>query len=121
MATGPNHDDSIDWANRRAHERIMVDLNGRLCSSLDQNYTTMMMANLSLGGAFVLTPFPLERGTQVQLRLPSGSDGEVVQIEGEVVWTQSGDDLSGMGIRFLALPDRDKGILKALMTSFQGG
>jgi len=121
MATGPNHDDSIDWENRRAHERIMVDLNGSLCSSLDQNYTTMMMANLSLGGAFVRTSFPLEKGALVQLRLPAGSDGQTVEIEGEVVWTQLGDDLSGMGIRFLSLPDHDKSVLKALMQSFKGG
>ena len=119
MATGPNHDDSINWENRRAHERIVVDLNGSLCSNLDQNYTKMMMANLSLGGAFVRTTFPLEKGALVQLRLPSGTEGVTILIEGEVVWTQVGDDLSGMGIRFLSLPYRHKGMLKELMATFK--
>jgi len=81
----------------------------------------MMMANLSLGGAFIRTAYPLEKGAHVQLKLPSPRGEGTLEIEGEVVWTQLGEDLSGMGIRFLSLPDADKTVLRDLLMGFHQG
>jgi uncharacterized protein (TIGR02266 family) len=65
--------------------------------------------NLSLGGLYVETPFPIPIGTTVQLRFQLPTQPEPVEVNGDVRWVVSkgSSDEIGMGIRFQGLRARD--------------
>ena len=52
---------------RREHTRAPVSITGDLRTSLDPSFSRMMMEDLSMGGAFVRTRFPLPEGVEVNL------------------------------------------------------
>ena len=61
--------------------------------------------NISVGGMFVATPFSLQRGDRVTVRLSILDEAEPVEIEAEICWsrrTSAGDDKpAGIGVRFI--------------------
>ena len=75
--------------------------------------------NISLGGLFVETnePFPLQTRLQIRFKIPT--QPEPIEVTGEVRWVEpgSGDQPSGMGIRFQGLRARE---VWALNRFFQG-
>lgn len=88
----------------RRHQRLDVELQGALASDLDNDFTDMVMANLSLGGCFIKTPMPEPAGSMVMLRfaLPGEGHKTVIKAVGRVCWTKSGSDgPAGMGIQFV--------------------
>ena len=93
--------------NRRKNDRVPVSITGNLKSNLDPRYTAVMMANLSLGGAFVKTPYPLPVAELVQLEIPLPPRATPVRLTGEVVWTREDSELTGMGIRFTEISPED--------------
>ncbi len=88
-------------SNARQHPRVEVSITGNLRSHIDSHYTNVMMGNLSLGGAFVKTPFPLDPGAKVALEFAVPNRPESLSLTGEVVWTRDDSELCGMGIRFV--------------------
>ncbi|MBR58620.1 MAG: hypothetical protein CMH54_11460 [Myxococcales bacterium] len=99
--------------NRREHQRVHISLEGQLRSAIESNYTRMLMANLSLGGAYIRTEHPLDKGQNVELTFTV--NGREVSIEGEVVWVRQGDADAGMGIRFLHIDFDDIDAMRALI------
>lgn len=84
--------------------------------------------NLSMGGVFLKTEFPLPVGTLVNLHLPTiPSEGDVL-VPGMVAWCQAGARpgtpealadppiLPGMGIKFRNLEDGLRGKLHQLIS-----
>jgi uncharacterized protein (TIGR02266 family) len=66
--------------------------------------------NLSLGGLYVETPFPIPIGTTVQLRFQLPTQPEPVEVAADVRWVVnkgSSTEEIGMGIRFQGLRARD--------------
>ena len=87
-------------------------------SNLDPRYTAVMMANLSLGGAFVTTPFALSAGELVQIEIPiPPREEKPVRITGEVVWTREDPELTGMGIRFTEVTPDDLRLMRGYIES----
>jgi hypothetical protein len=65
---------------------------------------------LSLGGAFIRTPNPMELGEQFALKLQLPDGGEPIEVACKVIWTnQYGQESKhlrrGMGVKFLNLAD----------------
>jgi uncharacterized protein (TIGR02266 family) len=102
--------------NRRRNDRVPVSITGNLRTNLDPRYTAVMMANLSLGGAFVKTPYPLPVSELVQLEIPLPTRETPVRLTGEVVWTREDSELTGMGIRFTEISPEDLGLIRQFIT-----
>ena len=95
---------------RRAAPR--VDLEVDIGMDTENNFYTGLSENISEGGIFVATHFPLPIGTEVNLNftLP---DGHIVQAKGRVKWIREYNVLNeeqtpGMGIQFIELSEEDK-------------
>ncbi len=69
--------------------------------------------NISKGGTFIKTGKPLPIGTTFLFRLSVPSRSEPFELTGEVVWSKTEGDESGMGIRFVFQ-------LEAQRTDFEG-
>lgn len=65
------------------------------------------LTNLSRGGAFVQTEFPLPVGSPIRLRVEIEPENDEIELPGQVVQSYSGpsqaDERTGMGIRFMEL------------------
>ena len=67
------------------------------------------MTNLSQGGVFIDTAYPLEIGETVNIRIDIDEDGTSLEIPGRVVSTRIGSRFAtqgkGMGIAFTEMED----------------
>ena len=85
---------------RREHKRTTVSISGDLQTSLDPSFSRMMMEDLSMGGAFVRTRFPLPQGESVNMKFPIPGRAVPVHVTGVVAWAREQSGVSGMGIEF---------------------
>ena len=73
--------------------------------------TTFQSMNLSEGGIFIKSAFPLELSSPVHCTFRLPDEGPQINVEGEVAWTRSGPPEQipppGMGIRFYTLSPQD--------------
>ena len=83
--------------------------------------------NISEGGLFIESRFPLEPGTQISLRFELPGLGDGLEVQGEVVRSISPLAASehgsrpGMGIRFGALPEAARLRINALVSEQSDG
>ncbi|HPC47232.1 MAG TPA: PilZ domain-containing protein [Deltaproteobacteria bacterium] len=63
-----------------------------------------IVRNVSIGGVFIETPRPLERGEVIHLSLDAVDLGKVIDVEGRVVRSEPE---RGMGIEFLDQENKD--------------
>lgn len=94
--------------NRRKDERIEVPVH----VEFNEEYWRLTK-NLSMGGAFVLTPDPMDLGDEFLLELHIPDGGEPIAAGCKVVWankygTESKDLRRGMGVKFLTLQEKDQ-------------
>ena len=80
-----------------------------------------MMKNLSLGGCYVITSFPLPEGSEVSLSLDLPELGREIRFNGLVVWSRAAadgqaDGSNGMGVRFSEVDSDDLTLLKRYLT-----
>jgi uncharacterized protein (TIGR02266 family) len=81
----------------------------------------LSMLDLSEGGFFVQTAYPLSIGTRLQCRFHLGDQPDPVHVHAEVAWVRPGPEEAvpppGMGLRFLRLPgavqDRVRAVIAA--------
>lgn len=92
---------------RREHARAAVSITGDLRTSLDPSFSRMMMEDLSMGGAFVRTRFPLPEGVEVNLKFPIMGRAFPVHVTGVVAWSRDQGGVSGMGIEFSNISSDD--------------
>lgn len=83
------------------------------CSSDDGSKMLRLSAmNLSEGGMFIKSPFPLEVGTRMVCRFDLEDGLPPIQTEAEVTWMRSGPfeqiPSPGMGVRFVELSSEDR-------------
>lgn len=119
-------------SDRRSDSRVPFYAEVRLLGRDELYYHPA--SNLSLGGVFLRTEFPLAVGTAVQLELPpqpahEGTvwEGQALKLKGRVAWCQAGSKpgtpeamaippiLSGMGIKFVGLQELDIAQLRLLI------
>lgn len=79
--------------------RIQLDVNYRH----GENYLFSRSENLSLMGVFLCADDPLPVGTRLNLRFSPLGGGDVIDLDGEVVWVENPGTtkVAGMGIRFV--------------------
>ncbi|HMU38637.1 MAG TPA: TIGR02266 family protein [Pseudomonadota bacterium] len=108
-------------ADRRVHERIVVDWAVDYRSS--ETFLFAYISDISAMGIFVRTRSPEPSGTRLNLRF-SPPGGPSMDLEGEVIWVnppRDDDDKSrqpGMGIQFVDLSDAQKDLLGRLVRTF---
>lgn len=119
-------------SDRRSDARVPFYAEVRLLGRDELYYHPA--SNLSLGGVFLRTEFPLAVGTAVQLELPpqpayEGTvwEGQALKLKGRVAWCQAGCKpgtpealavppiLPGMGVKFVGLQDLDIARLRLLI------
>ncbi|MFH2219969.1 MAG: TIGR02266 family protein [Pseudomonadota bacterium] len=71
--------------------------------------------NLSVGGLFIKTEKPYNKGDQFMLDLQLPEISQTLSVSCEVAWSREGYDISqnppGMGVKFIEMPDKDRQIL----------
>jgi type IV pilus assembly protein PilZ len=110
-------------ADRRQHERIVVDL--EVDYRADETFLFAYITDISAMGIFVQTNSPEPEGTRLNLcfRMPEEMGGRLMELEGEVCWINPHrpDDSDGrnpgMGIRFVELtPEQREDVLRIVRT-----
>ncbi len=90
--------------------RVSFESYGKLQQSL--------MTNISRGGVFVATEYPLPIGTPFKLRIHVQETGETHELTGEVSSVNAGADMrsdrQGMGIRFSNLSEAQQELVDRL-------
>jgi len=73
------------------------------------------LSNISVGGVYIKTNSPLDKGTRFTLKLYLPDETKELEIKCEVAWAQTEDNVTptekrprGMGIRFLDLSSEGK-------------
>jgi CheY-like chemotaxis protein len=98
---------------RREH-RVLVSVPGTFHSR--GTSFPCVLADLSLGGAFIKTDFTceLDRVVQLSLNLPNGS---IIMCQGRIAWFRrsSDKDSLGFGVKFVLLPRETKDALNNFM------
>lgn len=89
----------------RYYPRLPVKI--RVDFTSDDSVQTVSALNISAGGLFLATRFPLPAGSMVLLQLNLPSLEGAVEVMGEVVWNNlnsggQSDLPDGMGIRFIS-------------------
>ena len=92
---------------RRAHDRAPVSITGDLRTNIDPSFSRMMMEDLSLGGAFVRTDYPLPTGETVNLKFPIPGREFPIHVTGLIAWSRESGGVSGMGIEFCDISSDD--------------
>lgn len=125
MSEGSRRDqatrDEKFWSDRRNHQRFDVELNCSVREDLDRSVTGLMMKNLSLGGCYVITSFPLDEGSEVSLSLDLPELEREIRFQGLVVWSRAAPDgqadgSNGMGIRFSDVDADELTLLKRYLS-----
>ncbi|MBW1840324.1 MAG: TIGR02266 family protein [Deltaproteobacteria bacterium] len=77
--------------------------------------------NLSVGGLFIKTEKPYNKGEQFMLDLQLPSISETLSVSCEVAWSREGWDISqnppGMGVKFVDMPDEDRRLLSGYVNT----
>ncbi len=81
--------------------------------------------DVSRGGIFIKTPSPFPPGTLLKFEIRIQDEQSVLAGVGRVVWKreapQAGDELpSGMGVKFIKIDDKSKGIIGKLVDAQDG-
>ena len=102
-----------DPKDRRKHERLKLRVPIVIQPDLGDSPIRGATADLSLGGCYIETIFPLPMGTNLDLQL---SLGNTVLIAGTVV---ACDPQVGNGIRFIKMLPEDREALEAYLKAAQ--
>lgn len=88
-----------DFSNRRAHERIDMEINAELYLPNADQPMPVCTRDISMGGLFVfLTPEQMPApGTIVKVRLKTSSKFDAPALDMEVVYNHS----NGIGLKYL--------------------
>src|ERR1700744_1238453 len=82
--------------------------------------------DVSRGGIFIKTPSPFPPGTLLKFEIRIQEEQSVLAGVGRVVWKRdsgesSGDTPAGMGVKFIKIDEKSKGLTRPLVDSNGGG
>ena len=117
---GENGDD-----RDRAHRRVAVDapvsieLDDSVKIDLEgiEQLAGLFTENISEGGLFIRTDFPLPIGTRFHVSVSLRSCDAILEADAEVAWTRAAGSKkpAGMGVRFLHIEPGDKAVITDLV------
>src|SRR5687767_11255528 len=117
----PVPDDRRGGAERREHERLMVNLEVDYRSG--DTFLFAYITDLSAMGIFIQTQTPNPPGTQLNLRFhPQGAPA--LEVEGRVIWVnpprpgKADNTNPGMGVQFTDLTAQQREQLMKLIRTF---
>jgi uncharacterized protein (TIGR02266 family) len=98
----------------RLHPRIALATAVSLTVPGVEEFIRLVSDNISEGGIFLRTDTPLAVGTKIRLTISLPNIPALLDADGEVAWNRpaSPDEPAGMGVRFVAMPDDGKALLK---------
>src|SRR6185312_6167287 len=80
----------------------------------------------SRGGIFIKTPSPFPPGTLLKFEIRIQDEQSVLAGVGRVVWKREANEANenspaGMGVKFIKIDDKSKGIIQKLVEAQAGG
>lgn len=103
-------------AERRRHPRLKLEIDVDVTSG--HNFFSTRTRDASEGGLFIESDLPLPIGSAVNvvIRLP-GMPG--LEVAAEVTWALTDDSgaQTGLGLRFLSMPDRSREAIQRFMSA----
>lgn len=69
------------------------------------------VADLGIGGAYIVGPHPVEEGARIWLRFVAPTAWEPLELEAEVRWVEA----EGFGVRFVQVSEGEAAALQALV------
>ncbi len=115
--------DSRRGADRRIHERVLVDI--EVDYKADETFLFAYITDISAMGIFVRTNNPEPEGTRLNLcfRVPDELGGQLVEIEGEVIWINpfrpnEPSRQPGMGIQFVDMTQQQRDMILRMVRTF---
>jgi uncharacterized protein (TIGR02266 family) len=99
--------------DRRKHSRLSISV--EIDFGSENNFYSAQTRDISVGGLFIETDVTLAIGTRLRVDLKFLQ--KQLQAEGEVTWVLVGDgnQTTGVGVRFIDLPDSAKKNIEAFM------
>jgi uncharacterized protein (TIGR02266 family) len=92
-------------------------------ANADQTAVKAYASDISLGGIFIQTDNPLERGKQFSLNLNVPGLSDPLVLKCEVVWIREESvekpQKAGMGVKFLDIPEKDGKILQLYIKTIE--
>lgn len=109
------HAELNDPSSDRREDSVRVPTRLRVGFESYGEIRESLMTNVSRGGLFITTPDPLPLGTKIRVQIRIEEAGDVIDVQGEVAWQNSGPGLVseelGMGIQFVRLtPEEEKAV-----------
>ena len=90
--------DREEFGSRRAVERLFCSLNG-FCTPCDDTYYHIKCENISIKGAMIFSPLPLEINTYLNIDLTT-KKRDHLPVKGRVCWCKKDSDGYRAGIAF---------------------
>jgi type IV pilus assembly protein PilZ len=123
-ATPPVGPENRRGADRREHERVLVDI--EVDYKADDTFLFAYITDISAMGIFVQTNNPEPIGTRLNLcfRTPKELGGRLMEVEGEVQWVNPHRPKDpagrnpGMGIRFMDLTPQQRDEVMRMVRTF---
>lgn len=105
---------------RKDGERVKIEIDVDLGAYGE--YALSKLENVSIGGAFIRSRILHDVGTELHMRFELPGDPNVIEAEGEVVWTydqrgQTNLNASGMGVRFTQILQSDRDRIKSFIAT----
>ena len=117
---GPNGDEGD-----RVHKRVAIDadisiaLDDSVKIALEgiEQLAGIFAENISEGGLFIRTDFPLPIGTRFRVSVSLRNCDAILDADAEVAWTRPSGHRQpgGMGVRFIRLDPKDKAVITDLV------
>lgn len=105
-------------SDNREFERADVRLQLNYRDAIGGNFLFEYSMNISRGGIFIETQHPAAMGTLLLIRFQSPEADELIEVEGEVVWTNPVEDDSpnpGMGIQWRNLDEDSRAHIASIV------
>lgn len=101
----------------RQTPRFTTRIFGVFSRDIDLDETEVLMANMSMGGAFVRTEEPAPPGTPITLRVYLDPNATPLSVGAEVVWwrTPGQGPSPGMGVKFTQVGPGDLERIKTFL------
>ena len=105
----------LEQESKIHRDYIRIPHKFKVVYSIPEKFAESYLSDISLGGLFIETQEPLNKGEVVHLQIPLPDGGEKLNVLGEVIWSIKEEPVTaerkispGMGVKFLNLSTADR-------------
>ena len=111
--------------NRKDPRARVLNMTVRYKSATVDEFIENHSHDVSRGGIFVKTPTPFPPGTLLKFEIRLAGDKSVISGVGRVVWKREPEHANseapaGMGVKFIKIDDKSKGVIQRLVEKSGG-